>query len=114
RESVRRSVRQSSKLQAFYRKLEHESTSPGMVVAGPDEAVMVGDDRRDDREAEPGAAFAGRKIRLEDPGSQPRIDSRTIVADFERDHATADFQAGPHLDTRALALVIGRLERVDG
>src|SRR5271167_1513771 len=58
----------------FYRKLEHESTSPGRVVAHPDEAVMVGDDRGNDRQAQAGAALAGGKVGLENPRAHRRRD----------------------------------------
>ena len=45
---------------------------------------MVGDDGGNYREAEPGAAFFARIVRLEDAGAQARIDAGAVVGDFER------------------------------
>ena len=71
----------------FYRKLEDESTSSRRVVAHPDEAMMVGDDGRDDRQAEAGAALAWSKSTARKSACAAPADSRAVVAHFERDHA---------------------------
>ena len=78
---------------SFNRKLKDESTSARAVVAHPDEAVMVGDDGRNNRQAEPGAAcFWSRKYGSKIRDAQRRIDSGTVVAHFQRHHPAGPIQ----------------------
>jgi hypothetical protein len=81
------SYRRFGKLLIFYRKFQLESTSPRLIVANPDEPVMVGDDSRNNSKSEPGAALARRKIGLKNSGTDTWVDASAVIGNFEHDHA---------------------------
>src|SRR5208282_3136914 len=101
-------------LRVSYWKLHDESTSARLVIGHPHKAVMVGDDRRDDREAQPGAARLIGKVRLENSRAQPGIDSGTVVADFQRHQPDVGAQRRSHIDPRLGAITIVGGGRADG
>src|SRR5581483_8261038 len=99
------SIKDTRKLLIFYRKFKYESTSPGLVVPHPDEAVMVGYDGRNYRQTQPGTVLLGGKIGLEDALLERRLDARSVVRHLQRDDAAGAVQAGARLDARLTGAV---------
>jgi hypothetical protein len=93
------------KLLIFYRKFQLKSTSSRLIVAHANEPVMVGDDGRDDCQAESGAALARGKIWLKDSGTDTRVDATAVVGNFKCNYATCRIEYGADYDLRAYAIV---------
>src|SRR5581483_3574245 len=100
-------------LLVFYRKFEHESTSPRRPLAHPHEAVMVGDDSGGNRQAQAGATLTGRKIGLEDTRAHRRRNSGSVVTNFQGDHSAERVEGRAELHPRPFAAVgVGRARGV--
>ena len=80
-----------------------------LVVAHADEALVIGDDRRHDRQAEPGAVGLGREVRLEDARPRLRRHADAVVGDLERAprRARRSWRVA-HLDARPLVRAASR------
>src|SRR6266403_5830814 len=96
----------------FHRQLDHETAAPRLVVFDPDESLMVGDDRRDDREAETRSALLRRKVGLEETRSRVGVDTAARVRDLERHDAHPAVIARADVDARLDA--VRRRQRRDG
>jgi len=64
-------------------KLDDEARARRFVVERTDVAVVIGDDRLDDSEAESGAALFRGKVRLEEPVLQFGRNSVSVVNDLD-------------------------------
>src|SRR5205823_5248095 len=64
-------------------ELHDEPAAARQVVARPDEAVVVGDDRRHDGEPEACAVGLGGEVGLEEPGLHLGRHALAVVGDFE-------------------------------
>src|SRR6185437_12083929 len=89
-----------------------ESAATRRILEAAYESVMVGYNRRHDRQTEPSPAFLGGEVWLKDPGAQARVDAGPIVAHFERHHAAKRIQAAAHRDNRRLAGFLGSRDRI--
>src|SRR5579863_1581004 len=76
----------------LYGEFEDKSTAVRRTIVNADEAMMVADDRRDDRQTKAGAAAFGREVRLKNPRAQARFDPHAVVGDFERHNPARDFE----------------------
>src|SRR5919204_3364795 len=66
-----------------HRKLQDDATAAREVVPHANEAVVIGDDRRDDCEPEAGALRLGGEVRLEQARLHLGAHARAVVGDLE-------------------------------